>query len=63
MFLSYVFVLKIGMCLQGLKKFHQDKIFKILRKLSIQKPLIITKKKNSNSIGPKLLGFYKKYLF
>ena len=31
----------IGMCLQVLMKFHQL-LFKILRKLSIQKPLRIT---------------------
>ena len=39
---SYVLIisicLKIGMCLQVLMKFHQL-LFKILRKLSIQKPL------------------------
>ena len=46
-----IFVLKMGMCLQGLMKFHQC-IFKILRKLSIQKLLRITKENNSNSIGP-----------
>ena len=38
------------MCLQGLKKFRQL-LFKILSKLSIQKPLRITKGNNSNSIG------------
>ena len=50
-FLLLVFVLKIGMCLQGLMKFHQ-RLFKILRKLSIQKPLRTTKGNNSNSIHP-----------
>ena len=35
---------------------------KILRILSIQKPLKITKGNNSNSIGPYLLGFYYKHL-
>ena len=46
-----VFILKIGMCLQGLMKFNYW-LFKILRKLSIQKPLRITKGDNSNSINP-----------
>ena len=39
------------MCLQGLMKFHHL-IFKILRKMFIQKPLRITKGNNSYSIGP-----------
>ena len=44
------------MCLQGLMKFHQW-LFKILRKLSIQNLLRITKGNNSNSIGPEPLIF------
>ena len=44
------------MCLQGLMKFHQY-LFKILRKLSIQKPLRITKGNNSYNIGPLPLIF------
>ena len=44
------------MCLQGLMKFPQC-FFKIIRKLSIQKLLRITKGNNSNSIGPYSLFF------
>ena len=39
------------MCLQGLMKFHQW-LFKILRKLSIQKPLRFTKGNNSTELAP-----------
>ena len=44
------------MCLQGLMQFNQ-RLFKILKKLSIQKSLRLTKGNNSNSIGPKPLVF------
>ena len=46
----------MGVCLQDLVKFHQ-RLLKILKKLSIQKLLRITKGNNSNSIGPYSLFF------
>ena len=54
---SHKHSLKIGMCLQGLMKFHQC-LFKILRKLSMQKPLRITKGNNSNKYWPLALRFF-----